>query len=121
VQALFWNYTPVHAEKQGAAPWARDYPPAQLPPVALDLNGVKAGNYELLVRRVGYRHNDVYTDYLDLQTTESLTQPQVRSLAAKNNGDPEVKQRVQINSDGRFIRTFEMRENDVYFVTLNRE
>lgn len=119
IQALVWNYT--SPEKQDASNniyFKRDLPAKPIAPVNLTLKNLPAGKYELEIFTVGYRRNDVYADFLDMGSPDNPTRQQVKMLAEKNNGAPMVRETVQINVGQDFRHTLEMRENDVYLVTL---
>ena len=118
VQALFWNYTPPKTEESDQVYFKRDLPAKDLGVVRVSLDGLPRGVYTLNVYRVGYRMNDVYTDYLKLGSPPALTREQVRSLAARNDGRPVSTARVEVKASGAFSRDLPLRENDVYLLTL---
>jgi xylan 1,4-beta-xylosidase len=80
--------------------------------------GLPPGHYLMEVHRVGYGVNDVYTDYLKMGSPASLTREQVGFLAQRNEGRPVLTEGVRVGKTGEFLRSFPMRENDVYLVTL---
>ena len=119
VQVLFWNYTPPQTTESNQVYFKRDLPSRNIGDVRVSLSSVPVGNYSLNVYRVGYSANDVYTDYFKMGSPATLTREQVRSLAARNNGDP-VSTAVRVGPSGTFTRNFPLRENDVYLITLTR-
>jgi len=70
--------------------------------------------------RVGYRINDVQSAWRDLGSPAQLTKSQVEQLRRAASGDPAVDETVEVGADGRCLRRFEMRENDVWLVELVR-
>ena len=80
--------------------------------------GVPPGRYKLKVFRVGYQVNDVYGDYRRLGSPSTLQRQQVLELAQKNDGRPVETARIRIIAGKGFVRDLELRENDVYLVTL---
>jgi xylan 1,4-beta-xylosidase len=118
VQALFWNFTLLKQDATDQIFYKRDLPAKSLPPALLKVKNLPAGKYQLQIYAVGYRRNDVYSDFLDLGSPRNLSREQVRTLAQKNNGAPLLNQEVEIKPGEDFQRSFEMRENDVYLVTL---
>jgi xylan 1,4-beta-xylosidase len=72
------------------------------------------------VYRVGYRVNDVYTEYLKMGSPSGLRREEVRELAARTDGRPIHSAVVRLGAGRGFTRDVVMRENDVYLLTLER-
>jgi len=119
VQVLFWEYTQLEQDAHNQVFFSRDLPAKAKGPMRLVLSGLTAGSYEMAVHRVGYRCNDVYTDYLDLGSPNDLSREEIERLRARNNGAPEQVRRITVGEDGSFTTDIEMRENDVVLVTLS--
>lgn len=121
-QALFWDYSPIGPPKgqDDQLFYAHEMPAAPASPVMLRLVDMPSGRYRLEVYRTGYEVNDAYTAYLRLGAPSQLTRQQVSELQAKASGAP-VESRTVGVPRGAFERTFSMRQNDVYLVTLTRE
>ena len=85
--------------------------------VRLEIGGVPEGAYLMRVFRTGYRMNDAYTTYLDAGSPSQLSRRQVDAIKQANDGAPSWSEVVKIRG-GRFAREYEIRENDVYLVTL---
>jgi len=120
VQALFWNYTPI-VPPDGANDqdfYRHELPAKDCGRVQLCLTNLPPGSYSLAICQTGYRANDVFTRYLDLGAPSQLTPGQVGVLREASNGDPEDVETIHVEKDRPFVRTFEMRQNDVYFVKL---
>ena len=94
-------------------------PPAGTTPTTLRISGLKPGRYAATLYKVGYRVNDAYASYCDLGSPSQLTRQQVAFIKDKNNGAPLESKVVVIGDDGRFIGSYEVRENDVCLVTLS--
>ena len=120
VQALFWDFTITHPGPSiiNQAYYAQDHAAKPQAPVELKLAGLHAGRYELSARKVGYRANDVQTAWRDLGAPDQLTRDQVALLRRESSGTPVLTATVEIGRDGRFERTFAMRDNDVWLVEL---
>ena len=118
-QALLWNYTaPANQDAGNNVYFKRDLPPKPIAPVDLSIKNLPPGKYALKVFAIGYRRNDVYTDFLDMGSPANPTRQQIQTLAKKNSGAPMISETVQITNGTAFQRHMEMRENDVYLVTL---
>lgn len=118
VQVLLWDYTYQQQDAGNQEFFIRDLPAKDIAPATISLTNLPPGPYQLAVHRVGYRSNDVYADYMDLGSPDSLTPDEVRWLAARNDGGPEHVRRVTVGEHGTFTTELKMRENDVILVTL---
>jgi hypothetical protein len=47
-----------------------------------------------------------------------LTRAQVAGLAALSDGAPQSSEEIGVGKGASFVRTFTLRQNDVYFVTI---
>jgi xylan 1,4-beta-xylosidase len=120
VQALFWDFTITHPGKEvnNQQFYKRDLPAAKTPPATLEIKGLKPGRYAVTFYKVGYRVNDAYAAYYDLGSPAQLTRAQVAFIKEKNDGAPLACRVIVIGDDGRFVSTYEVRENDLCLVTL---
>ncbi|MGO9094176.1 MAG: GH39 family glycosyl hydrolase [Bryobacteraceae bacterium] len=119
VQALFWDFTPI-APPEGTNDqvfYKGELRPKPKGKVRLEIAGVSDGAYLMRVFRTGYRMNDAYTTYLDAGSPSQLTRRQVEAIKQANDGSPSWSEVVKITGS-RFEREYEIRENDVYLVTL---
>jgi xylan 1,4-beta-xylosidase len=121
VQALFWDFTPAVLPDgvNDQEYFKRDHPAKAKGTVRLRLSHLPPGTYDLEVFKVGYRVNDVYATYLDLGAPVQLTPRQVATIKSQNDGAPIERALVSIDQ-GTLVRDFELRENDVVLVTLER-
>ncbi len=117
-QVLFWKYVPPQTKESNQIYFKRDLPPKRLGDVRVALTGLPPGGYVLNVYQVGYRVNDVYTEYFKMGSPPVFTREQVRSLSERASEQPRSTERVRVNQSGEFGRRFPMRENDVYLITL---
>jgi xylan 1,4-beta-xylosidase len=120
VQVLFWDFTAPQTKESDQVFYKRELPARAIGPVRVTLAGLPAGSYTLNVFQVGYRVNDVYTEYLKMNSPPTLTREQVRELAAKTDGRPTRTELVRINAGQTFTRDLALRENDVFLITLDR-
>ena len=84
----------------------------------MSITNLPAGSYSLEIYQTGYQVNDVFTRYLDMGSPSQLTPTQVEILRTQSNGDPQSVETIQVETGKPFVRTFDMRQNDVYFVKL---
>ena len=117
-----WDFTLTHPAPtvNNQVFYKRDLPSHPKSNATLALSGVPAGQYSMAVYRVGYRANDAYAAYMDLGSPVQLSKPQVASIKAMSDGRPERTSIVNVAADGIVRQTFEIRDNDVCFVTLTK-
>jgi xylan 1,4-beta-xylosidase len=120
IQALFWDFTITHPGPSviNQEFYKGDQPARPKGTAELRLSGLKQGKYRLLTYKIGYRANDVQSAWRDLGSPDQLTRAHVETLRKASAGEPIVDDTVQIGADGRFSRTFDVRENDVHLVEL---
>jgi len=121
VQALFWDFTITHPGPSiiDQEYYRADHPSKTKPPAEVRLSHMAAGGYHLRAFKVGYRSNDVQAAWRDLGSPSQLTRPQVEALRKASSGEPCLQEIVGVGPDGRFVRGFEMRENDVWLIELS--
>jgi xylan 1,4-beta-xylosidase len=122
IQALFWDCTIDHPgdSTNDQQFYKRDLPSKAAGNVSVSLRGLKPGKYRLLTYKVGYRVNDAYSTYLDMRSPSQLTKKQVDEIKRKNSGTPTSVSDEVINANGEFKKTYNMRQNDVFFLKLIR-
>lgn len=120
VQALFWDFTIAQPEPPAINQeyYKADHPSRAKGAAELHLGHLKAGAYRLLAYKVGYRANDVQSAWRDMGSPSQLTRAQVEALRGSSSGSPCIDATVQVGPDGLFTRRFDLRENDVWLVTL---
>lgn len=120
IQLLFWDFTITHPGDtvNDQVFYRRDLPAKALSPVKVKFTHVPKGAYQMRVYKVGYRCNDAYTTYFDMHLPAQLTPAQVAKIKQQNNGQPVISSTININAAGVFEKELPMRQNDVYFITL---
>lgn len=122
VQLLFWDFSITHPgdSVNDQIFYKRNLPARATAPVKVKLSHLAAGTYKIQIYKVGYRSNDAYAAYFDLGLPAQLTLGQVAKIKAASNGAPLFAAEVKITQSGTFEKALPMRENDVYFVDLQR-
>lgn len=121
IQALFWDFTPI-APPEGVNDqvfYKGNLPSKSKGKAKLEIAGVPEGTYLLQLFRTGYRVNDAYTTYLEAGSPSQLSTRQVRAIQQANDGSPSLTEVIKIDG-GRLAREFDLRENDVFLVTLTK-
>ena len=120
VQVLFWDYTYTLPENNinNQQYYIKDLPAKPKGKVKVELTGLKKGKYDLKIYKVGYKQNDVFTDYLAMNQPKQLTVQQVDTLKKNNNGAPIATATVSVDAKGILTRDFDLHENDVFLLKL---
>jgi len=122
MQLLFWNFTITHPgdSVNDQTYYKRNLPAKTIAPIVVSINHIPAGKYKLQVYKVGYRANDAYATYFDLKSPDQLTRQQVDVIKQANNNKPVSSATINVSAKGELNKSFPMRENDVYFVTVEK-
>ena len=123
VQLLLWDLTnnsPAGDSINDQVYYKRDLPARPKGSVEAVIAHLAPGRYQLSVHLTGYRANDAYDSYLDLGAPSQLTREQARDIRMKNNDAPVLVRTVEVGNNGRFSQVLQIRENDVYFISLRR-
>jgi xylan 1,4-beta-xylosidase len=120
IALLLWDHTFMEQKVCNQQFFSRDLPAVTLPDIYLRVKGLEAGSYSFSATRVGYRSNDVFTDYYDLGCPDHLTREEVAGLDLANCGAPFMHERVVIGGEGVWERKLPMRTNDIWFLELVR-
>ena len=120
-QILLWDLTRVADEKTANQTIFRKLIPAKpKSEVTVVLTNMPAGDYRLRLWTVGFERNDAYSAYLKLGSPSQLTRDQEQALRAAASGQAEIDEAVKVGADGRFLKTFPLRENEVVLLKLDR-
>ncbi|HSC55295.1 MAG TPA: hypothetical protein VLC98_16805 [Phnomibacter sp.] len=119
---LYWNFTytlPDSVNNQSY--FTRDLPAKAKGDVTIEVAGIPKGTYKLEIYKVGYRVNDAYSTYLDMQKPSQLTAQQVNEIKQKNSGAPVLTETIKVNGKSTFSKTIPLRENDVYLLNFVKQ
>ena len=120
IQVLAFDFTHTHPgdSVNNQKYYIRDLPAKSKGKVKSNLTHVPAGKYTLEIYKVGYRVNDAHTSYTDMGRPNQLSKQQVEELKRQNDGSPVLTEVIEIAEDGFFSREFDIRENDVFMLSL---
>lgn len=118
VQVLIWDFTLPEQDCVDQIFYRREQVPQLLNEVPVTITGLEAGDYTLTLYRIGHNHNDCYSQYIRMGAPSYLSPDEVKALRKVSDGSPELIKRVHIGEKGDFSYTLPMRENDVFFFTL---
>jgi xylan 1,4-beta-xylosidase len=122
IQILAWDYTytrPVDSINNQQY-YIRDLPAKSKGKLKINITDVPEGNYSLQVYKTGYRCNDAYTTYYDLGRPDQLSKPEVEQIKKLNDGSPVSKEIVKVKSGVPFSKELDLRENDVFLLTMTK-
>ena len=122
LQVLFWDFTYTLPEATNNQQYyIKDLSSKPKGTVKIEVAGLQKGNYTLEMYKVGYKVNDVFTDYLGMNKPSQLTKQQVNTLKEKNNGAPIATETVTIDASGIYKKDFKMNENDVLLLNFVKQ
>ncbi|HEY1686572.1 MAG TPA: hypothetical protein VGG19_17545 [Tepidisphaeraceae bacterium] len=125
VQILFWDFSTLKEVGPNQEFFKKYLPANPVGTAHLQLSNVPPGDYTCTVTRVGYRNNDVYDAFLDLHSPHVKGHPELLPpdalayLQKASSGEPYLTQPVHIGDDKVFHLNLELKQNDVYFVSLS--
>jgi xylan 1,4-beta-xylosidase len=122
VQVLFWDFTvtlPDSVNNQDY--YIRDLPAKSKGKVKIRISQIPAGRYEVEVFQTGYRVNDAYTTYFDMGRPGQLTKEQVQKIKELNDGSAIYSEKIQVKNGALFQKELEIRENDVFLLTMTKQ
>lgn len=119
VQVLFWDFTYTLPDATNNQQYyIKDLPSKPKGSVKIEVDGLQKGKYKLEIYKVGYKVNDVYTDYLGMNKPNQLTLQQVNTLKQKNNGLPIATETITVDAKGIYRKDFNINENDVLLLNF---
>ena len=123
VQLLLWDFTNTHPgdSVHNQKYYIQDLPSKSKGKVQIDISKIPEGKYTMTVYKTGYRSNDAYTGYIDMGKPAQLNKQQAEQIKKANNGLPVLKKQITVGSDKRLYQQLDIRENDVYFIQLNKK
>jgi xylan 1,4-beta-xylosidase len=119
VTALLWNLKAPDIKVPDAVFFIVKRPAVPAEHVALQINGLAAGQYNIELHRTGFEANDAYTAYLDMGRPKKLSPDQLVELQKKSADEPESVQTVAVSSGTPLSLPVDLRENDVVFVRIS--
>ena len=115
---LVWDWHQPDQKVSNRPFYTRLQPSRPEAPASLRFAGLKQGRYRMRTYRVGYRHNDAYSAYIDMKMPNSLTPAQVSKLQALTEDKPEGDRVIQVGAKGQLAVSVPLRTNDVVLVML---
>jgi xylan 1,4-beta-xylosidase len=123
VQVLLWDFTITHPgdSVNNQVYYIRDLQAQSKGKVKINISGIPAGSYVMEIYKVGYRVNDAYTTYYDMGRPNQLTREQVKKIKELNNGSAISSEKINIESGKLFQKGLDIRENDVFLITMTKQ
>jgi xylan 1,4-beta-xylosidase len=119
IQVLAWDYTYTLPDSiNNQQYYIRDLPAKNIGKLKVNIDGIPEGKYSLEICKVGYRCNDAYTSYYDLQRPNQLSKIQVEQIKNMNNGSPLASEIVTVVHGASFSKELDIHENDVFLLNL---
>ncbi len=123
IQVLLWDYTcPLPGDSVNNQDYyIRDLPAKLKEKVKINISDIPAGKYILEIYKIGYRVNDPYTTYFDMGRPGQLTKEQVHKIKELNDGSAISSENINIKKGTAYQTELEIRENDVFLITLTKQ
>ncbi|WP_223808857.1 GH39 family glycosyl hydrolase [Rufibacter hautae] len=121
MQVLLWDFSyTLPAKVNNQDYYVKDLPSKSKGKVTVELSGIPAGDYYLETYKIGYKQNDPYTAYYQLNKPSQLTREQVAFLKKQTDGSPLSSELIKIGASGQFKKEVPLRENDVCLFSLRK-
>jgi xylan 1,4-beta-xylosidase len=124
VQVLLWDYTHPQQDSPNSEFFAQDWPAKPAAPTQVVIENLSTGEHQVNITRVGYRHNDVYTAYLDLgspvglpDAPSNLSDEDLAKLRSACAAQPEIRT-VVLQANQPLSLEVPLNQNDVYLITI---
>jgi len=123
VQILLWDFTNTHPgdSVNNQVYYIRDLPAKSKGKVKINISEIPSGSYVVEIYKVGYRVNDPYTTYFDMGKPGQLTKEQVQKIKKLNDGSVFSSEKIKVKSGEPFLKEMEIRENDVFLITMTKQ
>jgi xylan 1,4-beta-xylosidase len=122
MQVLLWDFTytlPDSVNNQDY--YIRDLPAKSKGKIKINILDIPAGKYEVAIYKIGYRVNDPYTTYFDMGRPGQLTKEQVEKIKKLHDGSVISSEKIKVKSGTTFRKELEIRENDVFLLTMTKQ
>lgn len=119
VQLLFWDSS-ARQDAENKEYFGKEVPALPAGRVQAFVTGLQPGRYLATTYSVGYQRNDPFTMYLNMNRGGSLTREQVGLLEEISSGRPFAEEFIKVENEKSPVVVFdrEIRENDVYFISI---
>jgi xylan 1,4-beta-xylosidase len=120
LQALMWDYKLLSPDSSyNQQFYGKLIPSKVVGTVKFHVKNIPNGRYRLLVYGIGYHQNDPYSAYLEMGAPYNISVEQERQLKALASGALVSQKEITVKN-GAWSASFQLRQNDVYFLKLNR-
>jgi len=123
IQVLLWDFTNTHPgdSVNNQVYYIRDLPSKSKGKIKINISKIPAGMYMLEIYKVGYRVNDPYTTYYDMGKPNQLTKEQFQKIKKLNDGSAIYSENIKVKTGVSFLKELEIRENDVFLITMTKQ
>jgi xylan 1,4-beta-xylosidase len=123
VQLLLWNFSNTHpgGTLNDQVYYNQLLPSKDIGKLKFIIKNLNPGKYNLEIYKTGFKSNDAFTAYLEMGSPGQLTRAQVDSIKSVSNGAPVKSVVVKIKKNKPYGLLLDMRQNDVYLITLTRQ
>jgi xylan 1,4-beta-xylosidase len=122
IQVLLWDFTYTLPDDSvnNQDYYHSDLPAKSKEKAKISISEIPVGEYKVEIYQVGYRVNDPYTTYFDMGRPNQLTKEQVQKIKELNDGSAISSEKIKVKKRVPFIKELEIRENDVFLLTMTK-
>ncbi len=118
-QILLWDLMhPTNGKVSNQDFFFHPHPANETANVTVKLKNLPPGPYHVKVYQIGFGQNDPYSRYLEMGSPSNLSREAVTELQHLSDGSPTSESSTLVNDAGEFSTSLQLRENDVYFISL---
>jgi xylan 1,4-beta-xylosidase len=115
---VMWDWHQPEQPVSNRSFYGKLVPAKPAPPASVQLAHLRPGKYKLRLFRTGYRHNDAFSAYIDLDRPKALTETQVAALQRLTRDLPERDATVTVPGSGTLSVPIALQTNDVLLLRL---
>jgi len=120
ITALFWDFTyPKQGKVSNQDFYTKLIQSSVKDTVEWSVQNLENGNYQLELYRVGYKQNDIYSNYLESGAPATLNRNKESGLSEVSSDKCVEKRQVRIRNN-RFKTSYILSENDICFLRLTK-
>lgn len=120
IQLLIWDFTYLNqSNESNQVFYKKKIPSKQKSKISIHIENIENGAYELIVYKTGYKQNDAYTSYLEMESPKQLSKEQVDHLKNMSKNLPIKREHINVQN-GIYKNTLSLNENDIVLIILNK-
>jgi xylan 1,4-beta-xylosidase len=120
VATVIWDFQQPEQKVSNRPFYSRIVPAAPAPSLHVTFTNLSSGIYRLEVHRTGFRANDAYSAYIDMDAPRELTASQLDQINSLTRDLTEINRVIKVGKKGSCTFSLPMRSNDIVLLTLEK-